>query len=170
MIHHKYGPNIELLISDGIVPFAMELLAQSGDPIRNNSERILRVIVEITRAFGSQGVVEGQYYELQQSALNDGGSSQRERNERAVEKKEGRLHACGAACGAIMAGGSELEVEKLRRYGFNVGKIIKILSEYEGEKDERFVKIVEEMRNLGLEELKGFEEEKIEAIRSFVNP
>ncbi|XP_052290971.1 heterodimeric geranylgeranyl pyrophosphate synthase small subunit, chloroplastic-like [Citrus sinensis] len=51
--------------------FGLELLASSDNPAGNNSGRILRVMVEMTRAMGSQGVVEGQYNELQCSQCDE---------------------------------------------------------------------------------------------------
>lgn len=54
-----------------MLPFGLELLASSDNPAGNNSGRILRVMVEMTRAMGSQGVVEGQYNELQCSQCDE---------------------------------------------------------------------------------------------------
>ncbi|GJT12620.1 heterodimeric geranylgeranyl pyrophosphate synthase small subunit, chloroplastic-like protein [Tanacetum coccineum] len=49
-IPHKSGPKIELMTGDGIMPFGFELLAGSMDPASNNADKILRVIIEISRA------------------------------------------------------------------------------------------------------------------------
>ncbi|KAL5978647.1 hypothetical protein ACLOJK_029764 [Asimina triloba] len=42
-------------------------------------------------------------------------------------KKEGALYACGAACGAILGGAYEEEIEKLRRFGLHAGTIYGLL-------------------------------------------
>ncbi|KAK3199707.1 hypothetical protein Dsin_023122 [Dipteronia sinensis] len=163
--HHAFGPNVELLTGDGMVPFGLELVAKSDDPDQNNSDRILRVIVEITRAVGSLGVVDGQYSELQCSQLEGNGSWHMDLINNTCEKKEGGLHACAAACGAILGGGSEEEIEKLRRFGLYVGMIQGTLLRYLPEK--RSIR-VEELRNLALKELEGFDEANVKAISSFI--
>ncbi|KAK2639723.1 hypothetical protein Ddye_027518 [Dipteronia dyeriana] len=36
--HHTFGLNIELLIVDRMVPFGLELVVKSDDPVQNNSD------------------------------------------------------------------------------------------------------------------------------------
>ncbi|GER43751.1 geranyl-diphosphate synthase [Striga asiatica] len=112
-VNHIYGPNIELLTGDGIIPFGLELLAQSMDPAQTNQDKVLRAIIEISRAGGAHGIVEGHYRELDSE----------EWEENVCRKKEGVLHGCGAACGAILGGGNEEEIEGLRRFGIYAGTI-----------------------------------------------
>lgn len=167
-MYHAFKPNTELLVVDAMIPFGLELLANSADPARNNSGRILRVIVEMTRAMGSQGVIEGQYNELLCSQSNDDDDRKlnctTEMTYETYKKKEGGLHACGAACGAILGGGSEEEIELLRRYGFYVGLIQGILSQRLGSKEE-----IEELKKLAIKEVQSFNDENVEAISSFVD-
>lgn len=163
MVPHAYGPNIELLTGDGIVPFAFELLAKSDDPAQLNSERILRVIIEISRAVGAEGVIDGQYRKSLGSQ-SDGGEEfcHVESIKGVVEKNEGRLHACGAACGAVLGGGNEEEIERLRRYGFHVGMMQGMLQK--GSREE-----VEGVRNLALKELEYFKGRGVDAISTFIH-
>jgi geranylgeranyl diphosphate synthase type II len=138
--HHAYGPNIE----------------------QNNSGRILRVTVEIARAMGPQGIVDGQYQELERPQ-----SDHTLWIERVCKKKEGGFHACAAACGAILGGGSEEEIDMLRRFGLYVGMIQGMLHGV-GRKEKGLAKMVEELRNLALKELEEFKGGKAEAIASFL--
>lgn len=161
--HHAYSPNIELLIPDAMVPFGFELLAKADDPTQTNSDRILRVMIEIARAMGSQGTIEGQYHELESSSQWDNAWI-----EHVCKKKDGGLHACAASCGAILGGGGEEEIEKLRRFGLYVG-MIRGMSHGIGRKEKGLVRVVEELRNLALKELEEFKGGKLEAISSFVN-
>ncbi|KAF9589271.1 hypothetical protein IFM89_022189 [Coptis chinensis] len=62
--YHAFGPKIELLTRDGILPFGYELLAGLEDDATINPERILSAIQEISHAMGSQGMVEGRYKEM----------------------------------------------------------------------------------------------------------
>ncbi|MFX6532882.1 polyprenyl synthetase family protein, partial [Acinetobacter baumannii] len=155
-IQHKFDPNIELLTGDGIIPFGLELMARSMDPTRNNPDRILRAIIELTRVMGSEGIVEGQYHELGLNQLND-----LELIEYVCKKKEGTLHACGAACGAILGGCDEDKIEKLRRFGLYVGTVQGLL----GKNRSGFEGRIKELKELAVKELESFGGEKIELIR-----
>ncbi|KAG5551060.1 hypothetical protein RHGRI_009477 [Rhododendron griersonianum] len=162
-IHHACGPNIELLTGDGIVPFGFELLARSVGSGQNNSDRVLRVIIEITRAIGSQGMIDGQYHELQQGAR-----SNEEWIEHVCMKKEGELHACGAACGAILGGGSEEEIEKLRKFGLYVGMMEGMLNWVGGNEEVGLMDVVEGLRVMAIKELENLSGRNVEPISSLV--
>ncbi|KAL6975274.1 Transferase of alkyl or aryl groups [Sarracenia purpurea var. burkii] len=171
-IHHAYGPNIELLTGDGIVPFGFELLARSIKPAQNNSGRILRVIVEITRAVGSQGIVDGQYRQLRRIQSNFNSSSDKQYDEEWVEhvlkKKEGEIHACGAACGAILGGGSEEEIERLRKCGLYVGMIQGVMNVVGENEKKGFREVVERLGEMAMKELEIFNGRKVEPISSLI--
>ncbi|KAI3456921.1 hypothetical protein Pfo_013584 [Paulownia fortunei] len=162
-IQHKYNPNIELLTGDGIIPFGFELLARSMDLTQSNQDRILRVIIEITRATGSQGVVDGQYQEL---GIDQFGSSDSEIIEYVCKKKEGELHACGAACGAILGGGAEEEIEKLRKFGLYAGMVRGMLAKNNPGMEDK----IEILKGLALKELESFQGKNTELISSLVEP
>ncbi|KAG8386117.1 hypothetical protein BUALT_Bualt03G0115700 [Buddleja alternifolia] len=161
-IQHKFDPNIELLTGDGIIPFGLELLARSMDLAQSNPDKILRVIIEITRASGSQGIVEGQYRELGVDEL----SSDIKIIEYVSNKKEGELHACGAACGAILGGGAEEEIERLRNFGLYVGTVQGIVAKNKPGMEEK----IEKLKGLALKELESFKGDKSELISRLVEP
>ena len=162
MISHAYGPNIELLTGDGIVPFGFELLSRSDDPAQGNSDRILRAMIEISRAVGSEGAIDGQYRKTMLGE-SDGGELSHVKSIRGIfEKKEGGLHACGAACGAVLGGGSEEEIERLRKFGFYVGMV-------QGMVHEGLWEEVEKVRDLACKELQFFKDRDVDAISSFIH-
>lgn len=131
------------------------------DPTRGNPDRILRVIVEISRASGSQGVVDGQYHELGIDEI----STDNEIVEYVCRKKEGELHACGAACGAILGGGAEEEIEKLRSFGVYAGMVRGMAARNGTEEKMR------ELKGLALKQLESFRGKKTaELISSLVEP
>ncbi|CAK8538814.1 unnamed protein product [Lathyrus sativus] len=160
--NHVYGPNVELLTGDGIVPFGFELLA--GSDSGENSERILRVMVEISRAVGSTGVIDAQYRKTVDSRSDGDEICHVEEIMRVVEKYECELHSCGAVCGGVLGGGSEEEIEKLRKIGFYIGMI-------QGMAQRGFKegKQVNEARNLALQELQFFKDNDVDAINSLLN-
>lgn len=163
-VGHMFEPKIELLTPDGMVPFGFELLGLS-DQARKNPDRILRVIIEISRAIGSQGIIDGMYQEILY------GESKCEDDEKMVEyvceKKEGELHACAAACGAILGGGSEEEIRKLRKYGLYVGMIQGMVNGIGKNKQGRF-EIVKKLKGLALEELKLFSGKNVDQISTLL--
>ena len=157
-----YGPNIELLTGDGIVPFGFELLARPDGPASASPERVLRVMIEISRAVGSVGLQDAQYVK---KTLWDGGEEVQnvESMQRFVlEKRDGGLHACGAASGAILGGGSEDQIERLRNFGFHVGMMRGMLQMGFMEKH------VQEERHLALKELQFFMDRDVHVISSFI--
>lgn len=165
----RFGPNIELLTGDGIVPFGFELLADSLDSAQNNPDRVLRVMAEIARATGSQGLVDGQFREFIISQSDEEGAVDASSIEYVSRKKEGELHACAAACGAILGGGSEAEIEKLRSYGLYAGTIQGMLHGI-GRNQKGVREMVENLRALALKEVESFKKREIEAISSLVQP
>ncbi|CAA3014552.1 heterodimeric geranylgeranyl pyrophosphate synthase small subunit, chloroplastic-like [Olea europaea var. sylvestris] len=152
-VPHKFGPNVELLTGDGIMPFGLELLARSMDQAQNDPDQILRVIVEITRAIGSQGMIDGRYRELEMDLSQENTGRVMDY---VCEKKKVELHACGAACGAILGGGDEVEIEKLRKYGDYVGMIHGMLNGIGKNKEGLIEEKTERLRILALKELEIF--------------
>ncbi|CAI8586876.1 unnamed protein product [Vicia faba] len=161
-MNHVYGPNVELLTGDGIVPFGFELLARSDNG--ENSERILRVMVEISRAVGSRGVIDAQYRKTMDTRSDSEEMCHVEEIKRVVEKYEGGFHSCGAVCGGVLGGGSEEEIEKLRKIGLYVGMIQGMVKRGFNEGRE-----VKEARNLALQELKIFKDKEVDAIQILLN-
>ncbi|KAF6146035.1 hypothetical protein GIB67_033394 [Kingdonia uniflora] len=155
--HHSYDTNIQLLMGDTILPFAYELLASSDDSTGNNSHKILRVIIELSQAMGTQGMIDGQYKKMQRIGSDDRLIYQ------VCKKMEGELYSCGAACGAILGGGSDNEIKKLRRYGLYVGLIHGMMLRGIG------LGRVKEIKALALKELHYFKNQNIEAITSLVD-
>ncbi|KAG6393749.1 hypothetical protein SASPL_144318 [Salvia splendens] len=159
-VEHKYGPNIELLTGDGIVPFGFELLARSVGPAR--PERVLRVMIEISRAGGSEGIMDGLYKEGEIVDEN----SRFEFIEYVCKKKYGEIHACAAASGAILGGGSDGEIQKLRNFGLYAGTVRGLM---ERKSSVEIENIVRKLRDLALKELEGFHGKRnVELLTSLV--
>ncbi|XP_042477723.1 heterodimeric geranylgeranyl pyrophosphate synthase small subunit, chloroplastic-like [Macadamia integrifolia] len=175
--NHTFPAGVELLTGDGIFSFGYELLARPSENHHPNhkSERILRVIMEITRAMGAQGMVEGQYLQLRRSgSLSDDGFMVGKLGKvgRAIEKMEGGLYACGAACGAILGGATKEETERLRSFGRYAGIIHGIMTSVanddEHEEEEGLSEMVEKLRSLALKELECFDHQPMVEIISSI--
>ncbi|KAF5190388.1 Geranylgeranyl pyrophosphate synthase protein [Thalictrum thalictroides] len=170
MPHHEFEPSIELLTADGMIPFGYELLAAMEDPANNNSESVLQVMIEIGRAMGSQGMINGQYLNVRCLGLDgEKPCDQEGMMDQMFEKKGGGLYSCGAACGAILGGGSDEEIEKLRRYGLYVGMIHGIMVHDKSGKEKRLLKLADSLRFLALKELEGMKDKNTEPICSLMD-
>ncbi|GMJ15959.1 hypothetical protein HRI_005265100 [Hibiscus trionum] len=163
-VEHVYAPSMELQIGDAMIPFGLELLSQSDDPTQNNSDRILHVMVEITRAIGSRGMIHGQFYQVEPHESDNNESSHMEQIERVSEKYEGTMYGCAAACGAIIGGGSEEEIERMRKYGSYIGKIEGIVNRSGSMDKDLMRRMVGELRDLASNELRWFNKAKVEAM------
>ncbi|WCJ32937.1 Geranylgeranyl pyrophosphate synthase chloroplastic [Euphorbia peplus] len=168
---YRYGPNLELLTPDAMVPLGFELLARVDDPDHIDPGRIVRVIMEISHAMGSKGMIEGQYNEIKhvKSECRDGSFDGMWLND-VCRKKEGRIHACAGACGAILGGGNEEEIEKMRRCGVYAGMIQGILKKGEEKGTEEWhLREVNELRELAFNELKDFNQDNVGGILSVLD-
>ncbi|KAI4388190.1 hypothetical protein MLD38_000543 [Melastoma candidum] len=153
-ISHEFGTNIELLTGDGMVPFGIELISRSGGPGHDNPEQNLRVIVEITRAIGSQGIIHGQYLQAKRGRTGEG-EWDAGWVDTVREKKWGGLHGCAGACGAILGGGGEWEIGKLRKYGAYVGMVRGMREGVGGDGGIDRKAMEEELRGKAVGELEG---------------
>ncbi|KAF3792655.1 Heterodimeric geranylgeranyl pyrophosphate synthase small subunit [Nymphaea thermarum] len=174
--HLAFGCNFALLASDALMPLAYQQVATAGAHLGN---RALRVVVEFAKAAGSQGMVGGLYYELRDAlptpppsmAAASADDHAFEQVGGAVMEKKSSLIGCGCACGGIVGGGSEEEIESLRRYGKYVGMLqealkcveeeeIKLRGSSESACSERdkALEVAEELRGRAVKKLAAFDE------------
>lgn len=145
--------HVSAFTHDGSSPFGYELLTRLDERNRTNPSHILKVIMEISGAMGPNGMVEGQYEEMLGYDAD-----------RVCKKKEGRLYACAAACGAILGGASCEEIEALRRFGHYIGMIHGMILHGTGTKD-----VIEVFKCLSLKQLDDLQVRNIETIRRFTD-
>uniref|UniRef100_A0A6N2LM52 Uncharacterized protein n=1 Tax=Salix viminalis TaxID=40686 RepID=A0A6N2LM52_SALVM len=91
-------------------------------------------------------------------------------SELVCREKEAGIHGCAGAVGAILGGGTEEEIEKLRRYGLYVGSMQGVLSNWDDQRKEKvsMEKVLKELENLAHKELEGFERGNVQAISSLL--
>uniref|UniRef100_A0A224XGS4 Geranylgeranyl pyrophosphate synthase n=1 Tax=Hypericum perforatum TaxID=65561 RepID=A0A224XGS4_HYPPE len=118
--HTVYGVDMAILAGDALFPLGFRHIVNNTPVELVPEERILRVISEIANTVGSKGMAAGQFLDL------DGSPN-------AVEfinvKKFGEMSECSAACGGLLAGASEDEVRRLRRYGRAVGVLYQVVDD-----------------------------------------
>jgi geranylgeranyl diphosphate synthase type II len=143
-LHVVYGDGIAILAGDGLHAEAFALLAReprTGLPDAELTARKLRVIQTIADAAGSTGMVGGQAIDLQ--AAGQGVGERLTLDADGVRlmhaRKTGALIRAAAITGAIMAGGAADELERIDRYGSDLGLAFQIgddILDVEGESRE----------------------------------
>jgi geranylgeranyl diphosphate synthase type II len=118
--HKVFGEGNAILAGDGLLSYAFELIAQPIDEVA--PERQLRVIREVARAAGPEGMVGGQVADLE--------AEEKKLNLSEVEHihrlKTGAMLVASVRLGAILAGGTEEKIEALTRYAQAIGLAFQI--------------------------------------------
>jgi len=111
-----------ILAGDGFWGEALGLLtrAQSGSP-----ERVLGAVRELARSTGAEGMIGGH-------SIGLGGERDGESPEAVYDLKWGTLFAAAAKMGASLAGGSQMELDAVSGYAWNVGICHRISLELDG--------------------------------------
>ncbi|HEY9701961.1 MAG TPA: farnesyl diphosphate synthase [Allocoleopsis sp.] len=119
--HKVYGEDIAILAGDGLLAYAFEIVAETTKNVA--PERLLKVVGLLGKAVGAAGLVGGQVVDLQ-SEGNPNISA--ETLEFIHRHKTGALLETCVTTGAIIAGVSESDLQKLSRYAQNIGLAFQI--------------------------------------------
>ncbi len=119
--HIKFSESTAILAGDALLTEAFNLVAavqteDSGPAIA------MRVLVEMGRAAGLQGMVGGQVVDV----ATEGPSVDRTTLEFIHHHKTGALIRAAAVCGAILGGGTDKQIAALGRYAVNLGLAFQI--------------------------------------------
>ncbi len=124
-LHRAFDQGLALLAGDALHALAFELLASSGS---------LQVVVEVSQAIGSQGIIGGQVADVEAEGVK---VPQRE-IKYIHTHKTAALFKASLRIGAILGGGSEEELTCLSRYGERLGLLFQIVDDIldvEGERE-----------------------------------
>ncbi len=117
--HKVFGEAAAILTGDALLTYSFELLAQS---LAIPSDRQLRVIRETAQAAGWQGMIGGQILDT----LGNGQENTLSSIKLIHEKKTGALLIASARLGAILGGGTEIEIVKISEYASFLGLAFQI--------------------------------------------
>ncbi|XP_030462699.2 geranylgeranyl pyrophosphate synthase, chloroplastic-like [Syzygium oleosum] len=122
--HKVFGEDVAVLAGDALVVYTFEhiVVETKGVP----STRIVRAIFELARSIGAEGVVAGQVVDISSEGMADLGLEQLEFIH--LHKTAALLEA-SAVLGAIMGGGSNEEVEKLRNFARCIGLLYQVVDD-----------------------------------------
>lgn len=122
--HKVYGEDIAILAGDGLLTYAFEYIAAktAGVP----SDRTLQVIVHLSRAVGAEGLVGGQVVDLESEGKPD---VTLETLTWIHRHKTGALLEASVVCGAILAGASVEDQQRLSKYSQDIGLAFQIVDD-----------------------------------------
>lgn len=122
--HKVYGEDVAILAGDGLLAYAFEFIATQTQQVP--PDRILKVIAKLGRAVGAAGLVGGQVVDLE----CEGKPNVTLETLNFIHRhKTGALLEAAVLCGAILAGASEPELQRLSQYAQNIGLAFQIVDD-----------------------------------------
>ena len=122
--HKVYGEDIAILAGDGLLAYAFEFVAVQTQQVP--ADRLLQVVARLGRAVGAAGLVGGQAVDLECEGKPD---VTLETLTFIHRHKTGALLEACVVCGAILAGASDLDVQRLTRYAQNIGLAFQVIDD-----------------------------------------
>jgi geranylgeranyl diphosphate synthase, type II len=122
--HKVYGEDIAILAGDGLLTYAFEFIATKTENVL--PQQVLQTIAHLARASGSAGLVGGQVVDLECEGKTD--VSLETLNYIHAHKTGALLEAC-VVCGAILAGASAADLQRLSRFAKNIGLAFQIIDD-----------------------------------------
>jgi geranylgeranyl diphosphate synthase, type II len=122
--HKVYGDDIAILAGDGLLAYAFEYIATQTQGV--SADRVLKAIAHLARAVGANGLVGGQVVDLESEGKTD---ISIETLTYIHNHKTGALLESCVVCGAILAGATDQEIEKLSQFARNIGLAFQIIDD-----------------------------------------
>jgi len=122
--HKVYGDDIAILAGDGLLAYAFEYIAAQTQDVA--PERVLRVVAHLGRAVGAAGLVGGQVVDLESEGRPDVTVETLTWIHR--HKTGALLEAC-VACGAMLGGASDADLQCLSLYAQEIGLAFQIVDD-----------------------------------------
>ncbi|VFQ75433.1 unnamed protein product [Cuscuta campestris] len=122
--HKIYGEDVAVLAGDALLALAFEHIATATKGV--SPGRILRAIGELANCVGSEGLVAGQVVDLCSQGVSDVGLEQLEFIH--LHKTAALLEG-SVVLGAILGGGGDEEIEKLRKFARNIGLLFQVVDD-----------------------------------------
>lgn len=122
--HKVYGEDIAILAGDGLLAYAFEYVAINTQNVP--PARIVQVIAHLGKAVGAAGLVGGQVMDLDAEGNPD---IDAETLSFIHTHKTGALLEACVSSGAILAGASDDDLQKLSRYAQNIGLAFQIIDD-----------------------------------------
>lgn len=122
--HKVYGEDIAILAGDGLLTYAFEFIATQTQQVP--ADRVLQVIARLGKAVGAAGLVGGQVLDLESEGQSD---VSLETLTFIHRHKTAALLDASVVSGAILAGASDADVERLSTYAQDIGLAFQIVDD-----------------------------------------
>lgn len=122
--HKVFGEDVAVLAGDSLLAFAFEFLATGTTGV--SQDKVLAAIGELAKAIGTEGLVAGQVVDLSCTGNTCVGLDTLEFIH--IHKTAALLEA-SVVLGAILGGGSDVEVEKLRMFARKIGLLFQVVDD-----------------------------------------
>lgn len=122
--HKVYGEDVAILAGDALLTYAFEHVAVATQGVP--PERVLRVIAGLGRAVGAAGLVGGQIVDLASEGQPD---VSLETLTFIHNHKTAALLEASVTSGAVLAGASEEDIDRLARYAQKIGLAFQIVDD-----------------------------------------
>ncbi|MFI3115921.1 MAG: farnesyl diphosphate synthase [Clostridia bacterium] len=113
--HKVYGEAMALLAGDGLLNLAFETMSCNEYASKFSSDKILKVISEVSSSTGVLGMISGQVLDIN-SVKNDINALKRMHL-----LKTGKLIKCACVSGAILGGASDEQIKSATDFAINLG-------------------------------------------------
>ncbi|XVF20615.1 hypothetical protein REPUB_Repub12eG0016100 [Reevesia pubescens] len=121
--HKVFGEETAILAGDALLSLAFEHVASMTKNV--SPYQVVRAIAELGSAVGSGGLVGGQIVDLQ--------SEGKEVSLKVLEyihlHKTAKLLEASVVCGAIIGGGNESDIERVRNYARSIGLLFQVVDD-----------------------------------------
>ncbi|KAH0943698.1 hypothetical protein HID58_003335 [Brassica napus] len=125
--HKVFGEGMAVLTGDALLALAFENMTVVSSGLVS-PERTVRAVIELAKAIGTKGLVAGQVIDLSSEGLNPEVAGI-ERLEFIHLHKTAALLEAAAVIGVIMGGGTDEEMEKLRKYARCIGLLFQVVDD-----------------------------------------
>nr|XP_043606349.1 geranylgeranyl pyrophosphate synthase, chloroplastic-like [Erigeron canadensis] len=121
--HIVYGEEIAILSGDALLSFSFEHIATATQGV--SIDRVLRSIAELAKCVGSEGLVAGQVVDI----CSEGQDVGLDQLEFIHLHKTAALLEASVVIGAVLGGGTDQEVEKLRKFARSIGLLFQVVDD-----------------------------------------
>ena len=126
--HKVYGEEMAILAGDALLSHAFEYIARETKGVE--AEKILRVIADVGKCVGSEGLVGGQVVDIESEGLAmEGKPVSLETLKYIHAHKTGALLETAVVSGAILGGGTEEDIERLGKYAYDIGLAFQVVDD-----------------------------------------
>lgn len=120
--HIVYGEDMAILAGDGLLNYAFEIASLSFDLAPESALNIGKALQVLSRKSGVYGMIGGQVIDVQ----NTGKVINQEILDEIFRLKTGALIEASMMIGAILAGASQLEIDKVEQMASSIGMAFQI--------------------------------------------